>query len=230
MYEQIVTDRAVPVVTPEQLSSFGRFDMPQQYVDGSSQPYTDDYQLLLTFIEAATDEIESTAATACINEQILLTFDYFPGQADPRQEASALSYAYATNLNWYGFPTLDSIEVVRRPLLADPAPVIKYYDTTGTLQTLDPSTYTVACNKITLNVGQTWPLTDRRQDCVQITYTAGYSADDPTQVPARLTMAILYLANHFANVRQVITVEPTSEVNFTLCRMLRTFRSMRVPR
>ena len=97
-------------------------------------------------------------------------------------------------------------------------------------QTLSLSTYTVFADKITLNVGQAWPVTDRRQDCIQVSYWAGYSETDPTQVPARLTMAILYLANHMYNVRQVITVEPTSEVSFTLCRMLRTFRSMRIPR
>ena len=85
-------------------------------------------------------------------------------------------------------------------------------------------------DKITLNVGCQWPVTDRRQDCIQITYTAGYSANDPTQVPSRLVMAILYLANHMHDVRQIISVEPTSEVGNTLTRMLRTFRSMRIPR
>jgi hypothetical protein len=237
MYEQIITPRSTPVVTPEQLSSFGRFDLPQKYQYGSSPAVlTDDYQMLLTMIDAATDEVESMAATACLNEQVLLTFDWFPGQADPRQEFMALNYAYMTNLFWYGFPTLDSIELVRRPVVVPSgsplinAVTVSYNDPQGVLQTLDPSTYTVFADKITLNVGQVWPLTDRRQDCIQVTYDAGYSADDPTQVPARLTMAILYLANHMYNVRQIISVEPTSEVGMTLRRMLNSFRSMRIPR
>jgi hypothetical protein len=236
MYEKVVTPRSQPVVTPSQLASFGRFDLPQQYVYGSTTQLTDDYQMLLTYIEAATDEVESMAAQACLNEQMLLTFDYFPGQADPRQEMMALNYAYATNLWWYGFPTLESIELVRRPVIVPSgSPLINpltvtYNDIEGNLQTLDPSHYTVGYDKITLNVGHRWPLTDRRQDCVQINYTAGYSTDDPTQVPPRLTMAILYLANHMYNVRQVVSVEETSEVGFTLCRMIRTFRSVRLPR
>jgi hypothetical protein len=237
MYEQIITERSTPVITPGQLASFGRFDLPQQYVYGSSPTvYTDDYQMLLTMIDAATDEVESMAAQACLNEQVLLTLDFFPGQADPRQEFLALNYAYMTNLFWYGFPTLDSIELVRRPVnVPSGSPlinnlVVTYNDTEGNPQVLDPSTYTVFADKITLNVGQAWPLTDRRQDCIRITYSAGYSATDPTQVPARLIMAILYLANHMFNVRQIITVEPTSEVGLTLRRMLNSFRSMRIPR
>lgn len=237
MYEKILIPRTQPVITPGRLASFGRFDLPQQFVYGQSPAVlTDDWQLLLTMIEAATDECESMAATACLNEQVLLTFDFFPGQADPRQEWAALNYAYLTNLWWYGFPTLDSIELVRRPVVVPSgSPLINnltvtYYDTTGTLQTMDPTTYTVACDKICLNVGLAWPLTDRRPDCIQVNYTCGYSATDSTKVPARLIMAILYLANHFYNIRQIVTVEPTSDVGMTLRRMLNSFRSMRVPR
>jgi hypothetical protein len=237
MFEQIVTPRSQPVITPERLAAFGRFDVPQKYQYGISPAvYTDDYQLLLDMISAASDEVENMAATACLNEQVLLTFDFFPGQADPRQEFLALSYAYATNLWWYGFPTLDSIELVRRPVVVPSgsplinAVTVTYNDTNGVVQTLDPSTYTVFADKITLNVGLAWPLTDRRQDCIQIRYSCGYSATDPTEVPSRLIMAILYLANHMHDVRQIISVEPTSEVGMTLRRMLSSFRSMRIPR
>ncbi len=237
MYQKVITQRTQPVVTPAQLASFGRFDLPLQYVAGSSPlVLTDDYAMLLVYIEAATDEVESMAAQACLNEQIVETYDYFPGQSDPRQEMLALNYAYLTNLWWYGFPTIDSIELIRRPVIVPSgSPVVNnvtvnYYDESGTLQTLDPSTYSVAYDKININMGQVWPLTDRRQDCIQITYWSGYSASDPTQVPARLVMAILYLANHMYNVRQVVSVEATSEVAFTLHRMLHTFKSDRLPR
>lgn len=239
MFEQIITPRAVPVVTPEQVASFGRFDLPQKYVYGSSpQVYTDDYQMLLTFIEAATDEVENIAATACLYEQILLTFDFFPGQQDPRNMFFGLNYTYTMNpFWWYGFPTKDSLELVRRPVLVPSgSPVINnlvltYNDANnGASQVMDPSTYTVFANKVTLNVDSAWPETDRRQDCIQVLYWAGYSASDPTQVPPRLIMAILYLATHMYNVRQVISVEKTSEVGMTLNRMLSSFYSYRLPR
>jgi hypothetical protein len=234
MYQQIVTPRTEPVVTPSQLASFGRFDLPPQFVTG---PCPDDYGMLEIMIEAATDEVESMAAQACLNEQILETYDFFPGQQDPRNMFFGLSYTYTTNpWWWYGFPTKDSIELVRRPVIVPSgSPItnsltVTYTDENGDPQTLDPSTYTVFADKITLNVGQQWPVTSRTQDCIQVTYWAGYSADDPTQVPPRLIMAILYLANHMYSVRQVISVEPTSEIGLTLRRMLNSFRSMRIPR
>lgn len=238
MYEKILTPRSQPVVTPEQLASFGRFDLPQKYVYGSSPAvYTDDYQLLLTMIEAATDEVETMAATACLNEQVLLTFDFFPGQQDPRNYLyNELAYAItATPWWWFGFPTKDSIELVRRPVIVPSgspianAVAVTYNDPYGNPQTLDPSLYTVFADKICLNVGCQWPLTDRRQDCIQISYWAGYS-NDPTQVPSRLKMAIMYLANHMHDVRQVESVEPTSEIGNTLSGMLSSYCTARIPR
>jgi hypothetical protein len=232
VYQRILTKRAAPVITPEQLAAFGRFDVPQ------SSPVSEDYQLLGLFIEAATDEVETLAAQACLNEQLVLTFDFFPNQQDPRNFLNyQLSYAYnITPWWWFGFPQMDSIELVRRPVIVPSvSPVanaltIQYNDQNGVLQTFDPSNYTVQMDKICLNVGSTWPLTDRRQDCIQITYWAGYDDDDPTQVPARLQLAILFLANHFWENRSIVSVEPTSEVHMTLCRMLSSFRSMRIPR
>ena len=85
----------------------------------SSPPnLTEDYALLQEMIEAATDAVETLAAVACINEEMLLTFDFFPGQQDPRQLYNyQIGYAYDwTPWWWYGFPTADSIELVRRPV------------------------------------------------------------------------------------------------------------------
>lgn len=232
MYEKILTPRTTPVVTPEQLAAFGRFDVPQ------SSPVSVDYQLLQTFIEAATDEVETLAATACLNEQLMLTFDFFPGQSDPRDLLNfELSYAFnALPWWWFGFPTKDSIELVRRPVLIPAGSpltnnlAVTYNDADGNPQTFAPSNYTVNYDKIILNVGSVWPQTDRRQDCVQITYWAGYDASDATKVPARLRLAIMYLANHFWQVRDIVSVEPTSEIHMTLCKLLSSFRSARIPR
>jgi hypothetical protein len=199
---------------------------------------TDDWLMYQLFIDAATDTVESIAAQACLYEQILQTADYYPGQGDPRNYlATELQYAItATPYWWFGFPPKDSIELVRRPVLVPGgSPVtnnvtVTYVDPWGNPQTLDPSTCTVFADKITLNVGHIWPVTSRMADCVQVTYWAGYSATDPTQVPSQLRMAILFLAAHFVDVRQIVTIEPTSEVGMTLSRMLQSFKSYRVPR
>src|SRR5277367_4616848 len=120
MYQKVVTTRTTPVVTPAQLASFGRFDIPQQYVTGySPQTLTADYAMLELFIEAATGQVEILAQTACETEQVLLTLDFFPNTQDPRNLLQyELSYAFAvTPWWWWGFPTKDSIELVRRPVV-----------------------------------------------------------------------------------------------------------------
>jgi hypothetical protein len=239
MYQQILQPRSGPIVTIPQLCNFARVDVPEQFVSGSSpQTLTDDWDTMQLFIDAATDTVEIMAATACLNEQVLETYDYFPGQQDPRNYLySELNYAFtATPYWWYGFPTKDSIELVRRPVIVpSTSPVanaltVTYNDPNGVQQTLDPASYKVFADKITLNVGFQWPITDRRQDCIQITYWAGYSADDPTQVPAQLRMAIMFLGSHFLDNRAVIAVEPTSEIALTLTRMLQNFKSRRIAR
>jgi uncharacterized phiE125 gp8 family phage protein len=160
---------------------------------------------------------------------MLLTFDFFPGQADPRQLYNyELGFFNVTPWWWYGFPNRDSIELVRRPVQGNV--VVTYNEAIdGAVQTLDPSTYTVGYNKITLNPGQCWPLTDRSQDCIQINYTAGYG-DTAATVPAQLTLAVMFLAAHFYENRQIVTVSPTSEIHMTLCALLSSYRSFRIPR
>jgi uncharacterized phiE125 gp8 family phage protein len=229
MFEQIVTPRATSVVTPEQVASFGRFDCP------SNSPLDADYTMLQLMIEAATDQIEVMSATAMINETILLTLDFFPGTQDPRNLLDyQMGRAYEWMIwYWQGLWTKDSIELIRRPVVFSlsplVAPVVTYNDINGVNQVFSASNYEVFANKITLNVGSFWPLTDRRQDCIQIEYTAGYGTDLST-VPAQLQLAVLYLAAHFWENRSIVTVEKTSEVYMTLCSLLQSFKSCRIPR
>lgn len=344
MYQKVISPNSNPVLTPEQLASFGRFDLPEQYVANSSpQVQTADYTWIQTMIAAATDQVETIAQTACQSEQVLFTLDFFPNTQDPRNMLQyELSYSYAvTPWWWFGYPTKDSIELVRRPVqvptltgnavnltavsvannivtvtcansfsvsnvvvlantaegnIANPnltpsttpflngCPLtiltcsgtqftasfpnlyqinsagtavaqsytnnadtgtaqqisnpltLTFNDQNGVLQIWNTTNYTVYANKITLTVGNWWPLTDRRQDCIQISYWAG-SATAPAQnglpangVAPRLQMAVAYLANHMWQVRDIITVEPTSEVGRTLCTMLSSYRTYRVPR
>jgi hypothetical protein len=240
MYQQILTPRATPVVTPEQLAAFGRFDVPDQYDMSSPPNVTDDYALLEEMIEAATDAVETLAAVACISEEILLTFDFFPGQQDPRQLYNyQIGYAYDwTPWWWYGFPSADSIELVRRPVLdgtagsppTHPAPVVNYMDVDGNMQVMDPTTYDVFANKITLLPGAFWPrAAARRQDVVRVDYWTGYS-ETPDGVPAKLKQAIKFLANWWHENRLAVGTEPTFEVMNTLYMLLQEFRTGRIPR
>jgi len=239
MYQQILTKRATPVVTPAELAAWARFDLPDQYDTSSPPNLTEDWLLLENAIEAATDAVETMAAVACISEEMLLTFDFFPGQQDPRQLYNyQIGYAYDwTPWWWYGFPSADSIELVRRPVQdgllsppVHPAPVVNYMDINGVMQVMDPTLYAVFANKITLLPGEFWPrAAARRQDVIRVVYWAGYG-ETPAAVPAKLKLAIKFLAAHWYDNRLPVGTEPTAEIMFTLNSLLSEFRMARIPR
>jgi hypothetical protein len=237
MYEKILIPRANPVVTVEELAAFARFDVPEQFSSQSPLTNNPGYDLVVEYIESATDHVEMLAAVACITETILLTFDSFPGRDARTQYDYQLSYAYNwAPLWWYGFPQQDSIELIRRPVhdgsSASPAdpPVVQYVDTYGVLQTLDPTLYEVFADKITLLPNNTWPITaSRMQDCVRIIYSAGHS-DTAEGVPSKLKSAIKFLAGWWYDNRLPVGVEPTHEAMLTLSSLLSGFRLLRVAR
>lgn len=70
---------------------------------------------------------------------------------------------------------------------------IKYRDTAGILQTLDPAAYTVHTSalvgKVAPAYGSSWPATRSQLDAVIVSFTAGYG--DRTKVPAGLKSWIL---------------------------------------
>src|SRR5690606_7003112 len=94
---------------------------------------------------------------------------------------------------------------------------VKYYDTSGTLQTLSPSPYRLiqaedpAC--LELDVESTLPAIQSRRDAVQITYLVG--ATSPSAVPAALVQAVTMLAAHFyANRESVLVGAVSKEIEF----------------
>jgi hypothetical protein len=178
-------------------------------------------------------------ALATTSQTWLLTLDFFPGQQDPRSLLGMYELSYTYNVPpfwWFGGWTKDSIELIRRPVqdgsLASPPDtvVVEYIDANGDLQTFDPFNYEVFADKITLNVGAAWPnIISRRQDCVRITYPAGYG-DTPDTVPSRLKTAIKFLAGWYYENRIPVSTEPTQEVCLTLSSLLGPFKLMRIPR
>jgi hypothetical protein len=226
------------VVTPEELASFSRFDLPDQFDTASPPNVTSDYALIQAFIEAASDQVEQMTARALVTERIVETYDYFPGTSDPRNMLAMYQLGYAYNAPpfwWYGFPTKDSIELCRRPVQVDagsPPPnptVITYNDVNGDSQVFGSSNYSEGFDKITLLPGSVWPQTSRTQDCIQIEYSAGYS-DDSSLVPGQLKLATMFLAGWWVENRIPVSTEPTTEVMFTLCSLLGSFKLMRIPR
>lgn len=74
---------------------------------------------------------------------------------------------------------------------------VKYIDPDGTEQTVDPSAYTVAGQRIVAG-GAGWPSTDSVPHAVTVRFVAGYGAAE--DVPAAIKAAILlYVGDAYAN-------------------------------
>jgi uncharacterized phiE125 gp8 family phage protein len=116
------------------------------------------------------------------------------------------------------------IELLRRPVLDDPAPVITYTDTSGDEQTYDEAVFSVARYPARIYPSLTgwWPAVSRN-GTVSIAYTAGYADGE---VPQRAIQAILMLVGHWFAKRETaeISTAQAMEVPFavtSLCGQLR---------
>lgn len=93
------------------------------------------------------------------------------------------------------------IRLPKPPLQA--VTLIEYVDAAGVVQTLDPTTYTVATDTLPGEIrrayGKTWPTTRAVEDAVRVTFRAGYG-DTGAAVPAPIRSAIkLVLADLWQN-------------------------------
>lgn len=137
-------------------------------------------------IEQHTREAEHETGRAFVEQTYRLTLDAFPA----------------------------AIKLEKPPILS--VVHIKFYDTAGVQQTLDPQDYLVDAESepgyIVPAPGKAWPATFGRINAVEVEYTCGYGADD-SAVPANIKGYILgKVSEHFAPVGT-----PKSEF---LCRLL----------
>ena len=77
-----------------------------------------------------------------------------------------------------GFPDGDEIQLPMMPVASITS--VKYYDSDGTLQTMDAADYVLHAygsdHKIALAYGESWPSTRAIANAVQIRYVTGYAA------------------------------------------------------
>ena len=118
-------------------------------------------ELVAAFVSAATSHLEKTLSLSLLSQRW-------------RQDFS-------------GFETL---RLPFKPVDVDSI-TIDYYDTDGSSQTADPSTYRVLTDAegtyIEIVSGESWPSVDSRPDAVSVEFDAGYAAED---IPAGLKVAI----------------------------------------
>lgn len=147
--------------------------------------YTDEDDLIARLITAARLYCEARISRAFVTQTVKLSLDAFPFHRawSPVGAALTLSKPPIQSVSW-----------------------VKYIDPSGTLQTLDPSFYTVDASsqpaRIVRNQLNPWPTTGFYPAAVQIQFVAGYGNADA--VPANIGQAILLLTGHYYRVREAV--------------------------
>jgi hypothetical protein len=158
--------------------------------------------LIAAYITAARKWVEQASDRQLITATYRLSVDRFPSPF-------CRPYGYGVGavagvdqqpiLGWNVFdPDRSAFRLPYPP--AQAVSSLQYLDPNGTLQTLDPSLYTVDTDsepaRVVPVVGTNWPDTQVAIEAVQLTYTAGYG-DDGSAVPQTYNVAILQLATHW---------------------------------
>jgi uncharacterized phiE125 gp8 family phage protein len=223
MNQRLLEGPSQEPVTVAELAVFSRFDPPAA-MTGSPATDNPEYTQVLEWIGAAREHIERLSTFCYLPQTWELSLDDFPriyiGQDRP----------YHWNIPAPAPYRPDALELMRHPVQSVTS--IKYIDTDGNEQTVDPTTYDLKYDRVILKVNQTWPITARVPDCVTVTYVTGYdpAGSPPVAIPNRLKLALKFLAGWYYETRTPVGVEPTYDVARTLKDLLTGFRSSYVPR
>lgn len=170
-------------------------------------------------LQKARETAEKVTRRAFITQSWLMTLDKFPA---PGLET--------TSANWYGpaWGTGPGPLTVTRPdgqslteIYVPKCPIqsidsIKYYDQTGTLQTLDPSAYITDLvsepARIMPAPNTAWPATYNMPNAVQVAFTAGYGASG-TSVPAEIKHWILMTVATLYENREAVAILNRGQVH-----------------
>ena len=191
----------------------------------------DDDSLISSLLTAARQWVEEVTGRSLITQEWKLALPGFPGATgvlgvpvygvDPLMlpgtpVAGSVAFRYALRLARGPVQSIVSVE---------------YRDTSGTLQTLDPSTYVLSADAweatLTPTPGSMWPPCLVHPEAAVITYTAGYGADG-TKVPQGMLAAMKLLAGTWYETREAVTLArfTADEVPFTVTALLAPYRIM----
>jgi uncharacterized phiE125 gp8 family phage protein len=142
--------------------------------------------LLERLIPTARRQVESDSSVLLITQTWTLYLDKFPSYPGTLNEWIS-SGSYLGNV----------VEIPLRPVQS--VTTVKYYDTAGTLQTANASTYQVDINSFIARIrpvtGTTWPATQDRLNAVEIEFVGGFGAT-AAAVPEPMKQAICLLVGH----------------------------------
>jgi len=127
---------------------------------------------------------------------------------------------------WMGSNTTGSVKLILGPFVLLNA--VRYYDTDGVLQDDDVNNYNIfgtsTYTEIEPNIGQTWPVTQDRQDAIKIEYTIGYG-ETTADVPDTIRHALMLLVGHWYDNREQSAMDELSNIPFGFESLLNIHRN-----
>ncbi|MDE2106698.1 MAG: head-tail connector protein, partial [Patescibacteria group bacterium] len=143
-------------------------------------------------ISMARSLVEDYAGRALVNTVYTAYYDRFPlvpnSQYTP---GNPNTLAPVLQNTWPLDPSIWALKLPRSPLVS--VAYIKYYDNSGVLQTMDPTTYSVDASseppRLAPASGSYWPSNRWQPNAVQVQFTAGYGSAT-SAVPAKFRRAI----------------------------------------
>lgn len=168
--------------------------------------------LVTSLIASATLEAEHLMGRAVMPQSWQLTLDSF---LPPAQQ-------YGTYV-----PAVQTIELRRPPVTSITS--IKYYDTTGTQQTLATNAYQLAAAsdyvaRVVPAYGLTWPTTRAQLEAVQIVFATGYATAAAVPEPIK-TWIKLRVATMYENRESVAADARIAVVEFPFDVLLNRYRT-----
>jgi len=133
--------------------------------------YTDEDTTLQIYLEAAIKTAEDRTNRALMSQTWKAVSDRFPAGTD----------------NFFRINKTPFVSITH----------IKYYDTAGTIQTLNAAAYVAAASDEPFRIypapGYSWPLTQVRPEAVTITFVAGYTS--AALIPKNIIAGILLIVD-----------------------------------
>lgn len=178
--------------------------------------------VLTRLIKAAREYVEEATGLALISQTRELTLDAWPGGGD--------------GLGWWDGVQEGAIigrapryvELPRGPLIFITS--VKTYDTGNNATTWEPGNYFADTGnrpgRLALLDGAVWPVPTRAASGIVIRYVAGYA--NAAAVPNALALAILQIAAHWYEHRELTAIDAVNKVPMQAERILTKFRTVRL--